>query len=64
MWYGKFFVLALTIILPNDSYNILIGTQFLLEFKAEINYKEQYLSLLYYTQVDLLGYLVYLTIIS
>ena len=48
MQFGKFFVSASAIVLPNDSYNILIGTQFLLEFKAKINYKEQYLSLLFY----------------
>ena len=34
MRFEKFVVLAPAIVLPNDSYNILIGTQFLMEFKA------------------------------
>ena len=53
MRFGKFVVSAPAIILPNKSYNILIGTQFLKEFKAVINYKEKYLSLLTY-QVPLI----------
>ena len=49
----KFVVSTPAIVLPKKSYNILIGTQFLKEFKAVINYKEKYLSLLTY-QVPLI----------
>ena len=44
--FGKFVVSAPAVVLPNEGYSIFIGTQFLLEFQAEINFKDQSLSLL------------------
>lgn len=48
MRFGNFLITAPAVVLPNNSYNILISTQFSLEFQEVINYKEIYLLLLSY----------------
>ena len=48
MRFGKIFITAPAIVLPNNNYNMLIKTQFLQEFNNIINFKDNYLSLLLY----------------
>ena len=48
MRFRKMLIAAPAVVLENDSYNLLIGTQFLREYNGIINLKEGYLSLLSY----------------
>lgn len=46
--FGKFIVTAPAIVLPSNSYDLLLGTQFLQEYSGIIDFKAAYLSLLSY----------------
>ena len=48
MRFGKLLVAAPAVVLNNESYNFLIGTQFLREYNGIVNLKEGFLSLLGY----------------
>ncbi|KAJ9084038.1 hypothetical protein DSO57_1028242 [Entomophthora muscae] len=48
MWFGKLLLAAPAVILENESYNLLVGTQFLRKYNGIINLKDDYLSFLGY----------------
>ena len=48
LWFGKLVLTAPAVVLENESYNLLIGTQFLMEFDGIVNHQEGFLSLLGY----------------
>ena len=49
LWFGKLLLLSLAVVLENDSYDLLIGTQFLREYNGIINLKDGFVSLLNYS---------------
>ncbi|KAJ9052466.1 DNA damage-inducible protein 1 [Entomophthora muscae] len=48
MQFGKLLLAAPAVVLENESYNLLVGTQFLREYNGIINLKDGYLSILGY----------------
>ncbi|KAJ9079453.1 hypothetical protein DSO57_1035228 [Entomophthora muscae] len=48
MRFGKLFLAAPAVVLENESYDLLVGTQFLREYNGIINLKDGYLSILGY----------------
>ncbi|KAJ9050585.1 DNA damage-inducible protein 1 [Entomophthora muscae] len=48
MRFGKLPLAAPAVVLENESYDLLVGTQFLREYNGIINLKDGYLSILWY----------------